>query len=148
MIHMIFELLVSSARNKAYISESPGACAVVGIAASSKKQITHAHTLATVPPPCLQILMSGNIPARFQPITHMVRSPANIRSLVPAGNVPAPVAHDGRILGGRRPYPLSSFEVSIFQSPLPAPPAQLQRDSHAGIAQFVRMNSVGHRPRH
>src|SRR5580700_5742531 len=50
MIHMIFELLVSSARIRAYISVSPGACAVIGTAASSKRQIIQAHNFPTVPP--------------------------------------------------------------------------------------------------
>src|SRR5215472_2113527 len=50
MIHMIFELLVSSARICAYTSATPGACAVVGIATSIKQHSKNAQTLATVPP--------------------------------------------------------------------------------------------------
>src|SRR5580704_13680919 len=38
MIHMFFELLVSSAGMSEYIWESPGACAVTGIASKSKRQ--------------------------------------------------------------------------------------------------------------
>src|SRR5882757_1182380 len=54
MIHMILELFVSSARICAYISESPGACAGSGIAASSKKHSTRPHSFATVPPRILR----------------------------------------------------------------------------------------------
>src|SRR5437660_672518 len=54
MIHMILELLVSSARICAYISVTPGACAGSGIAASSKKHRTHPHSFDTVPPRVLR----------------------------------------------------------------------------------------------
>src|SRR5229473_5055719 len=54
MIHMILELFVSSTRICVYISESPGACAGSGIAASNKKHSTHAHSFATIPPRILQ----------------------------------------------------------------------------------------------
>jgi len=54
MIHIILELFVSSARICAYVSESPGACAGSGIAASSKKHITHAINFPTFPPRILR----------------------------------------------------------------------------------------------
>src|SRR5271169_5266399 len=54
MIHIIFELFVSSARISAYISEIPGACAVIGSAARSKKHRTHAHSFPTIPPKVFQ----------------------------------------------------------------------------------------------
>src|SRR6266403_3086071 len=64
MIHIILELFVSSARICAYISESAGACAGSGIAASSKKHNTHAHSFATVPPRILR-KFSARIASRW-----------------------------------------------------------------------------------
>src|SRR5580704_16777666 len=63
MIHMIFELFVSSARISAYISDIPGACAVIGIAASNKKHTTHAHSFPTVPPKFFQESLN-HLPSR------------------------------------------------------------------------------------
>ena len=54
MIHMILELLVSSAQISAYISESPGASAGSGMATRSTKHTTHPHSFATVPPRILR----------------------------------------------------------------------------------------------
>src|SRR6266700_773240 len=50
MIHIIFELFVSSARIWAYTSETPGACAVAGSAARIKHERKNAQSLATFPP--------------------------------------------------------------------------------------------------
>src|SRR5205823_1092842 len=74
MIHMILELLVSSARICAYISETPGACAGSGIAASSKKHSTHPHSFDTVPPGFFGIL------------ARIAQPHVNIRSGLPGGN--------------------------------------------------------------
>ena len=54
MIHMIFELFVSSALICAYTSETPGACAAIGIAPSNTTPATPAngtpfHAFNTVP---------------------------------------------------------------------------------------------------
>src|ERR1700735_3205223 len=45
MIHMIFELFVSSALICAYTSETPGACAAIGIAPTSNIPATHATAI-------------------------------------------------------------------------------------------------------
>src|ERR1700735_2154318 len=55
MIHMIFELFVSSALICAYTSETPGACAPTAIAPRNTTPAAHAHTLlprtfSTFPP--------------------------------------------------------------------------------------------------
>jgi hypothetical protein len=54
------ELCVSSARISVYIEEIPGACAVIGTAASSNKQKTLAHNFFTVPPKFLGIFSAGS----------------------------------------------------------------------------------------
>src|SRR5208282_6423998 len=82
MIHMIFELFVSSARISAYISEIPGACAVIGMAASNKKHNTHAQSFPTFPPKCFQespnrfpsrtsIYARPLLPATLDSLSHM-----------------------------------------------------------------------------
>src|SRR5260370_39445010 len=50
IIHIIFELFVSSARICAYTSETPGACAVAGSAVRIKQHKKTTQTLATFPP--------------------------------------------------------------------------------------------------
>src|ERR1700678_886741 len=50
IIHMIFELFVSSALIRAYTSEIPGACAAIGMAPSNSSPARHAHAFTTVPP--------------------------------------------------------------------------------------------------